>query len=326
MLSQLHGSAGRFVVSTVARSLVVAACLSLVASPLLAAEKGPRLKAGQYNPAHESVEMFAAVEAELIYVRFIPKDDTQGRIIIENKTDRPLNVELPAAFAAAPADVLGQFGGGGRRRRGGGGGNRGGGGGGFGGGQQGGGNQGMGGGGGGGGGFGGGGGGGGGGGFFNVAAEKVANVKVPCVCLEHGKDNPRPAIPYEIMPIADFNGDPNVWTLCALLGQGRIDQRAAQAAAWHLANNMSWQELASKRIERLDGSSTPYFSQDEIFRAVHVVEAVDRLVKESSSAPATGAPATGAPATGAPATGAPATGAPESDAPATGALPKTVVP
>jgi hypothetical protein len=108
-----------------------------------AERKGPRLKAGEFNPEHEAVEMFAAAESGQIKVRYIPKDETQGRIMIENLTDKPLNVELPAAFAAVP--VLAQFGGGGQ------------GGGGIGGGQQGGGNQGGGGGGIGGGGFGGGG-------------------------------------------------------------------------------------------------------------------------------------------------------------------------
>jgi hypothetical protein len=46
---------------------------------------------------------------------------------------------------------------------------------------------------------------------------------------------------------------------------------------------MSWQELAAKRIERLDGSSRPYFRRDEILRAVQVVEAVAELAKESPS-------------------------------------------
>ena len=44
-------------------------------------------------------------------------------------------------------------------------------------------------------------GGGGGGGFFNIPAEKVGQFKVQTVCLEHGKKDPRPAIPYEIKPI-----------------------------------------------------------------------------------------------------------------------------
>jgi hypothetical protein len=231
-----------------------------------AGQRGPRLKAGEYNPAHDSVEMFAAAEAGQIKVRFIPRDDTQGRILIENLTDKPLNVQLPAAFAAVPAlaqlPPLAQFQpfgqGNGRGQQGG---------------QQGGQNQSV----------GGGGQQGGGQGmgqnFFNVPAEKVANVKVPCVCLEHGKDNPRPAIPYQIVHIAQFTGDVNVHALCTLLGQGEIDQRAAQVAAWHLANGMSWKELAAKRIERLDGSSTPYFTADEIRRAKLAVKSAEALAK-----------------------------------------------
>lgn len=231
-----------------------------------AGEAGPRLKAGQYNPAHESVEMFSAVEAGQIKVRFIPRDDTQGRIIVENLTDKPLNVELPAAFAAVP--VLAQRNGFGNGFGNGNGGQQGGQSQGVGGGgQQGNGQQGI------------------GQNFFNVPAEKVANIKVPCVCLEHGKDNPRPAIPYQIKPIAEFTSDANVQALCTLLGRGEIDQRAAQAAAWNLANGLSWEQLAGKRIERLDGSSTPYFSGDEIKRAKQAVKSAETLAKGSSDSP-----------------------------------------
>jgi hypothetical protein len=51
-------------------------------------------------------------------------------------------------------------------------------------------------------------------------------------------------------------------------------------AAWHFANDMSWEELAAKRIERLDGSSRPYFSLDEMRRGVQIAAAAVELAKE----------------------------------------------
>ena len=234
--------------------LMLAAVLIFSVTIASAAErKGRRLKAGEYNPDNESVEMFAAMEAGQIEVKLIHKDSTRARIIIKNKSDKPLNVELPKAFAGVP--VLAQFGGG--QQGGGGGGGQGGGqqssgGGGGGGGQQ------------------GGGQGGGQGGFFNVPAEKVGQVRVACVCLEHGKDEPRPAIPYDIKPITAFTSDPAVHELCRMLGEGKLDQRAAQAAAWHLANGMSWEELAAKQIKRLNGPSYPYFSRQEIMAGIQI--------------------------------------------------------
>ena len=83
----------------------------LLAATALAAENRPRpAKIGEYNPDAQTVEMFAAMEKGDIAVKLIPKDSTQSKIIIENKTDEPLNVKLPDAFAGVP--ILAQVGGG----------------------------------------------------------------------------------------------------------------------------------------------------------------------------------------------------------------------
>ena len=192
--------------------------------------------------------MFAAIEKGDISVKLIPKDSTESQVLIKNETDKPLNVKLPDAFAGVP--VLGQnFGGGGGAAGGGGGhhgssssnknNNQ---------------NQGM----------GGGMGGMMGGGMMNVPPEKVGKLKVPTVCLDHGKAEPRAAIPYTIKPIESYSSKPGVRELCQMLGSGQVSQRAAQAAAWHLNNGMSWEELAAKRIRHLNGESRPYFSPAEI--------------------------------------------------------------
>ena len=245
--------------------LLVPSCLAiaLVASTLVAAERSARPKSGEYNPDHASVEMFQAIEDGKIEVKFIPKDSTEANILIKNKTKQPLNVQLPEAFAGVP--VLAQIGAGG----------------GFGGGNQGGGqNQGV----GGGGGQGFGGGGQGGGNFFNVPPEKVGELKLPTVCLEHGKKEPRAAIPYEIRPIASFNTDPAVHELLKLFGRGGIDQRSAQAAAWHLANKMSWQELRAKQIVRADGSRYQWFSDAELQRGMSLATTAQQLAKDKPKA------------------------------------------
>ena len=214
----------------------------------------------------ESVELFQAMEDGAIDVQFIPRDATEARVLIENKTDKPLNVRLPAAFAAVP--VLAQFGGGG-------------GGGGFGGGGGGGG-QGMGGGMGGmgGGGMGGGGmGGGGGGGFFNVAPEKVANFKVACVCLDHGKPDPTPRMQYKLVPVESYVSNQAVIELLKQFGRGGLDRSIAQAATWHLNNGLSWQELAAKRSGRksLLGREEPYFYPQQLHAAVQLSKAAEQF-------------------------------------------------
>lgn len=235
--------------------------LVLIPVVLSAAERrSRRVEPGEFNPEHKTVELFGAMEAGQLEVKFIPKSSLEANLLIENKTSEPLNIKLPKAFAGVP--VLAQFGGGGGF-----GGQRGGGFGGGGGGQS------V------GGGFGGGGGGIGGGGFggggqFNVPAERVGKLEVPCVCLEHGKPEPRPAMEYEIKPIEEFTKDPAVAELLKMFGKGQLNHAAAQAAAWHLANGMSFEELAAKRIIRAGGTTYPYFHPNAIRAAIEIVAAV----------------------------------------------------
>lgn len=228
---------------------------------------GPSRKASRANRAEpaEVVEMFRAMEDGKIDVKLIPKDSKQSSVLIENKTDKPLSVQLPAAFAGVP--VLAQIGGiGGRQGVGGGLGGSG---------------QGI------GGGFGGGGlggGGFGGGGVFNILPERVGKLRVTTVCLEHGKREPRPAMKYDIKPIAQFTDKEEVHELCRMLGSGAVDQRSAQAAAWHLNSDMTWQQLVAKRFKFANGMTRPYFHRAEIQRAMQTVSVATQLAKQRKQA------------------------------------------
>jgi hypothetical protein len=207
--------------------------------------------------------------------------------MVSNKSDRPLAIKMPRAFAGVP--VLAQGGGlGGGGLGGGGFGGQGGfgqggqfgqggfgtgGGQGFGGGFGGG--QGFGGGGFGGGGFGGGGFGGGGfgggGGVFNIPPGRIGKVQVKTFCLEHGKPDPRPAMKYTIRPLETLSTDPAVEALCQLLANDIIDQGSAQAAAWNIANGLSWESLLTKnRVERMDGSFERYFTPEQVYAAQQI--------------------------------------------------------
>ncbi len=241
---------------------LVSVAALLVATTLGAAERrARRTTIGQNDPTAESVEMFAAIENGNISVKLIPKDSTESQVVIKNETDRPLNVKLPDAFAGVP--VLAQVGGvgaGGNRRSGSSGNNNK---------NQ---NQGT----------GGGMGGmmGGMGGMMNIPPEKVGKLKVPTFCLDHGKAEPRPAIPYTIKPIESYSSKPGVRELCVMFGNGQVNQRAAQAAAWHLNNDMSWEQLAAKRVKHLNGQSQPYFSAAEIQAGMQLANSAVRAAKE----------------------------------------------
>ena len=252
-------------ISSMQNWLRVGLLTSLLTLPglLLAADRSVK-NLREPNPDDRTVEMFAAIEAKDIEVKLIPKDDTEARVLIKNNTKKPLNVKLPDAFAGRP--VLAQIGRGGGASGGGSGGGQ---------------NQSMGG--GMGGGMMGGGGGGGGMGMFSIPPEQVGQFKVATVCLEHGKKEPRPNIPYEIVKIEEVSTDPAVKELLTVFGKNRLSQRATQAAAWHLANGMSWQELAAKRIVHINGTSESWFNAQEIQAGMEFATVAVTLAKENAT-------------------------------------------
>lgn len=60
--------------------------------------------------AIQSIEFFAARQAGMIDVNFIPRNSKQANILIRNNTNKPVVLNMPQAFGGIP--VVGQFGGG----------------------------------------------------------------------------------------------------------------------------------------------------------------------------------------------------------------------
>ncbi len=237
----------------------------------------------KFDPSAKKVELFSAMEEKQIEVQVLARNSTGGSLLISNKTEEPLTVEVPDGFVAVPANA--QFGGmggggmggmgGGMGGMGGGMGGMGGGGGGqqsMGGGMGGGGMGGM-----GGGGMGGmgggsmGGGGGGMGGFFSIPPDKTLKVPFTSVCLNHGLQDPTPRSKYRIIPMDQYTSDPTLQALITLVGSGQLNQQAAQAATWNIANGMSWQQLANKSRTPIPGPNLNYFSQQELAAAQNIV-------------------------------------------------------
>jgi hypothetical protein len=108
-------------------------------------------------------------------------------------------------------------------------------------------------------------------------AEKVAKLKFAAVCLDHGKDDPNPRIEYKLVPIEEYAKDQAVTEVIKLMLQRKIDQHSAQAAAWHLQNGLSWQELATKiGAKHLNGTVDPYFSPLHLQRALAATKEAQR--------------------------------------------------
>ncbi len=236
--------------------LSLLAMIALLPVTASAAKKSRAPKPGEFNPKHETVDLFQAMKDKTLDVKVVMNDQAGGKVVIRNNTKKPLNVRLPEAFATMP--VLAQIGGGG----------------------QGGGGQ------GGGGGMGGGGmgGGGGGGGIFNIPAEKVRKLDAFTICLEHGKKNPHKGMSYTIKPIEEFTDNVQVQQLVRMYAKhGPQGYKAFQAAAWHLADGLSWQQLAAKERKRLGRPNLRYFQRSELLAAQKVAGAAVKQAEKSES-------------------------------------------
>jgi hypothetical protein len=240
----------RLGISGFARRLtLVAGCAAIALSVgLTGAVKRPIKKLG-YDPSARSVELFEGLDAGELEATVIMKNPFEGNVFLENKSDQPITVKLPQSVATV--HVLKQMGGMG----------------GMGGGGM------------------GGGGMGGGGGFFSIPPEKVAQVPLNTVCLEHGKADPNPRMHYKLVKTNEYTVDPELRELLLVVASGKFDKKSLQAAAWHLTDKMSWDDLAKKSSRRAVGGLPPvyFFSRDEIVAARQIVAQVKTAVREKGT-------------------------------------------
>jgi hypothetical protein len=122
------------------------------------------------------------------------------------------------------------------------------------------------------------------GGMMRVEPDRPRKVTVGTLCLEHGKADPNPRMKYRIVRLSEVNANPEVAELCKALAQGKVPQNTAQAAAWHIANGLSWEELAKKPrvISEYTGIEL-YFSGLEIQNALRLTALVQQSASESST-------------------------------------------
>jgi len=91
-------------------------CLGLMILSALpnAASAAKRPEVGS-APSVPAIELFAAKTAGEIDVKLIPQDSTTGTVVFSNRTDRPLTIRLPDAFAGVPVLAQAPNGGGSAR-------------------------------------------------------------------------------------------------------------------------------------------------------------------------------------------------------------------
>jgi len=213
-------------------------------------------------------DLLTAEQQGLVEVRFIPLDSRSANVVVTNRADRPLTLRLPGTFAGAPV-LAQQFGaapvgfagagmnampqnvaGGGMQNAG------------MGIGQP-----------------------VGGGGPFSLPPERTRTLRVPTVCLEHGKREPTPRVAYRLVSLASCASDPRLPFVMEGLASGRFPQQVAQAATWHIASGLSWEQLAAERIDMAGGDpDVPKFSPAELAAARQVVEHAAAAARQAGEA------------------------------------------
>lgn len=107
---------------------------------------------------------------------------------------------------------------------------------------------------------------------FNVPARKAVAVRSPTVCLDYGRREPTPRIPYRLVVLDTVSQDPKLAVILGGLASGHVSQKVAQAAAWHVASGRTWEQLAAEVIKRAGGDpDVPFFSHAELVAAQRVV-------------------------------------------------------
>jgi hypothetical protein len=110
---------------------------------------------------------------------------------------------------------------------------------------------------------------------FTVFPAKSRVLRIPTVCLDHGKREPNARVPYRMVAFDACSNDPRVADVLEALSRGSLSQKVAQAAAWHLSSGRTWEQLAAEVIEMAGGADPDVrvFSPAELMAARRFVEA-----------------------------------------------------
>lgn len=115
-------------------------------------------------------------------------------------------------------------------------------------------------------------------GFFSIPPGKTVQLQLNSVCLSYGRPDPTPAMKYKLVRLEDQVSDPALQELLAGINE-RTDRDAVQAAAWHLANGLSWSQIAQLSEQRLPGVVTRMFSPADVRNAQSLVETAKDIAR-----------------------------------------------
>ncbi len=112
-------------------------------------------------------------------------------------------------------------------------------------------------------------------GFFSIPPEKTVQIALNSVCLNYGRREPNAALKYQLVRAETVTTDPVLLQLLEEFSP-RTNRDVQQAAAWHLTNGLTWEQIAQLTDQKVPGNPTPLFTPRQIQGARELVEQVTK--------------------------------------------------
>ena len=113
-------------------------------------------------------------------------------------------------------------------------------------------------------------------GLFSVPAGRTVKRRFPAVCLQHGFKTPNPRMEYRLARLSDTTSNESIPALLSWLGTKQCSQESAQLAAWHLASEVSWEELAKTKRILANGRTVRLYNGQQLSAAKSLAAAAVR--------------------------------------------------
>jgi hypothetical protein len=118
--------------------------------------------------------------------------------------------------------------------------------------------------------------------FFSIPPEKTVQLKLSSVCLNYGRPEPSTGMKYKLVKVESYTTDPVLQQLLEDYSP-RTNREAQQAAAWHVANGLSWEQIAQLTEQQLAGLSVPRFTEFQVNNARELVKQAEQGAAERPS-------------------------------------------
>jgi hypothetical protein len=119
--------------------------------------------------------------------------------------------------------------------------------------------------------------------FFSIPPEKTVQLNLQSVCLNYGRPEPHSGLTYRLVKVESVTTDPVLRQLLENYSP-RTNRDAQQAAAWHLANGLTWEQIVNLTTQPAPGIAVPLFDAAQVQQARDLIsqarkDAAERPIK-----------------------------------------------